>query len=107
MFILALQVCRNPRDVEDITDYLEGKQIDISGSINIDAGLFAGVGKGLNVNLDENGWPFYTPRAGYMYTTESNLVLGGNGLPNLFDINGQVGKSESFVMNIVPLWWSK
>lgn len=65
MFILALQVCRGiPRDVEDITDYLEGKQIDISGSINIDAGLFAGVGKGLNVNLDENGWPFYTPEPG-------------------------------------------
>ncbi|MBI4738405.1 hypothetical protein HY772_02380 [Candidatus Woesearchaeota archaeon] len=96
-----------PGDVEDITDYLEGPQFDLSGSVNIDADLFAGGDKGLSVDLDESGQPVYNPGAGYMYTTESSLVFGGNELPNAVDFNIQIGGSESFVMKVVPLWWGK
>jgi len=96
-----------PGDVENITNYLEGSQFDVSGSINVDAGLFAGGNKGLSVALDESGNPVYSPGAGYMYTTKSSLVFGGNAVPNAVDINVQWGASESFVMKVIPLPWNR
>ena len=58
-----------PSDVKDISGFLKGPQFDASASVNADVGLFAGGGKGVNVDLDENGKPIYTSGAGYMYTT--------------------------------------
>lgn len=95
-----------PRNVKDITSWLEGPQVDASVSLGADVGLFAGGEKGVSIDVDSSGKPVLTPGAGLMYTSESSLVFGGNAAPNLIDGSVQFGGSESFVMKVIPLWWA-
>lgn len=94
-----------PRDVEDISDYLKGHQIDISIPIELDGGVKVGIQKSLSVNIDDNGsivvidWI-----SGPVYTWRDSIVLGANAIPNGVDAGLQWGPSESFVIAKYSLW---
>ena len=90
---------------EDMVAYLSGPQIDASVSANLDAGLLAGVEKGVSVDWNtKTNSPVYTPHVGYMYTVENSIQIGGNAVPNGFDFNFEGGASESFVVGYIDLW---
>lgn len=93
-----------PGDVSDISGLLAGPQFDASAEIGLDGFAEVGYVKGLSVDLDSEGNPYYTLGAGYMYTTENSLEFGLNAIPNAIELGGQLGGSESFIMWVIPLW---
>ena len=94
-----------PGDVEDISDLLAGPQVDASIEAGLDGFAEIGVVKGLSVDIDPaTSDPYYSPGAGFMYTTENSIEFGLNEIPNAIEVGGQYGHSESFTMWTIPLW---
>ena len=94
-----------PGDVEDISDLLAGPQVDLSIEAGLDGAAELSAVKGLSIDIDPaTGDPYYTPGAGFMYTTENSMEFGLNEIPNVIEVGGQYGHSESFTMWTIPLW---
>ncbi len=94
---------------EDITEYLEGSNIDIAVSTGADAfGKISGT-KGLSADLD-SGLPVYTDAGllGYQYATENSVEIGANAVPNGLDVSIEGGMSQSWVISKYEIpWWPR
>jgi hypothetical protein len=98
-----------PYGKEDLTDYLEGNNIDAAISIGGDSAAKISGTAGLSVDLTSDAHLVYTGNGllGYQYTIEKSIEYGGNAVPNGIDVSVEGGGSSSWMIRepYQISWW--
>jgi hypothetical protein len=95
---------------KDITDYIEGYNIDTAVSVGGDAIGKASATKGLSVDLGDDHRPVHTGAGwlGYQYAIENSIEGGFNLVPNGVDVSIEGGGSYTWVTQKYDIpWWPR